>query len=201
MTPWKLPLIVAAIMVPIVVAFYLGGGGVGLGVGAMTVFAVAYYAVRQKPRGPIVSAGTAPGDEREHVLVVAASPVEEPADVTRIADAAQLGHDGAAEVLILAPASIGFFERWTSDVEGAREAAQRNLVATVAAFAKAGIVAEARVGDEDVVQAVEDQLQTFPATRVILAGREGSTPAAEAAQELAERVEAEFHRVVIMSAG
>ena len=48
---------------------------------------------------------------------------------------------------------------------GAREAAQRNLVATVAALAKAGIDAEARVGDEDVVQAVEDQLQTYPADR------------------------------------
>jgi hypothetical protein len=198
MTPWKLPLIVAAIMVPIVVAFYLGGGGVGLGVGAMTVFAVAYYAVRQKPRGPIVSAA-APDDEREHVLVVAASRVEEPADVTRIADAARLD-EGAADVLILAPASIGFLDRWASDVEGARQSAQRRLVATVAAFAKAGIEAEARVGDEDVVQAVEDQLQTFPATRVILAAGEDAA-CADAARELAERVEADFHQVVIMSAG
>src|SRR6478672_11897100 len=198
MTPWKLPLIVAAIMVPIVVALYLGGGGVGLGVGAMTVFAVAYYAVRQKPRGPIVSAA-APGDEREHVLVVAASGVEEPADVTRIADAACLDK-GAADVLILAPASIGFLDRWASDVEGARQSAQRKLVATVAAFAKAGIEAEARVGDEDVVQAVEDQLQTFPATRVILAAGDDAA-CADAARELAERVEADFHQVVIMSAG
>jgi uncharacterized membrane protein len=198
MTPWKLPLIVAAIMVPIVVAFYLGGGGVGLGLGAMTVFAVAYYAVRQKPRGPIVSAA-APDDEREHVLVVAASRVEEPADVTRIADAARLD-EGAADVLILAPASIGFLDRWASDVEGARQSAQRRLVATVAAFAKAGIEAEARVGDEDVVQAVEDQLQTFPATRVILAAGEDAA-CADAARELAERVEADFHQVVIMSAG
>jgi uncharacterized membrane protein len=198
MTPWKLPLIVAAIMVPIVVALYLGGGGVGLGVGAMTVFAVAYYAVRQKPRGPIVSAA-APGDEREHVLVVAASRVEEPADMTRIADAACLD-EGAADVLILAPASIGFLDRWASDVEGARQSAQRKLVATVAAFAKAGIEAEARVGDEDVVQAVEDQLQTFPATRVILATGDDAA-CAEAARELAERVEADFHQVVIMSAG
>jgi len=198
MTPWKLPLIVAGIMVPIVVALYLGGGGVGLGVGAMTVFAVAYYAVRQKPRGPIVSAA-APDDEREHVLVVAASRVEEPADVTRIADAARLD-EGAADVLILAPASIGFLDRWASDVEGARQSAQRNLVATVAAFAKAGIEAEARVGDEDVVQAVEDQLQTFPATRVILAAGDDAA-GADAARELAERVEADFHQVVIMSAG
>jgi hypothetical protein len=197
MTPWKLPLIPAAIMLPIVVAFYFGGGGVGLGVGAMTVFAIAYYAARQKPRGPIVSAA-APDDEREHVLVVVAAPVEEPEDVTRIAAAGHLGDDGGADVLVLAPASIGFLDRWASDVEDARRSAQHNLVATVAAFAKAGIEAEARVGDEDVVQAVEDQLQTYPATRVILAGGDDRA-CAEAGRELSERVEADFEQVVIMS--
>ena len=68
-------------------------------------------------------------------------------------------------MLVLAPARIRFLDRWASDVEPAREAAQRNLVATVAALAKAGVEAEARVGDEDVVQAVEDQLQTYPGDR------------------------------------
>ena len=80
--------------------------------------------------------------------------------------AADLGSGGDdADVLVLAPARIGFLDRWASDVEGARQAAQENLVATVAALAKAGVEAEARVGDEDVVQAVEDQLQSFPADR------------------------------------
>ena len=46
-------------------------------------------------------------------------------------------------------------------------------MATVAALAKAGVKAEARVGDEDVVQAVEDQLQTFPATEVVLVSADG----------------------------
>ena len=69
------------------------------------------------------------------------------------------------EVRVLVPARIGFLDRWASDVEPAREAAQRSLVATVAALAKAGVKAEARVGDEDVVQAVEDQLQTLPGDR------------------------------------
>ena len=87
-----------------------------------------------------------------------------------------------AEVRVLAPARIGFLDRWASDVEGARQEAQRNLVATVAALAKAGIDAEARVGDEDFVQAVEDQLQSYAADEVVLvsvddAGSDAAEPA------------------------
>ncbi len=72
-------------------------------------------------------------------------------------------------MLVLVPARIGFLDRWASDVEPRpARGAQEHLVATVAALAKAGIAAEARVGDEDVVQAIEDQLQSFPATEVVL---------------------------------
>jgi hypothetical protein len=71
----------------------------------------------------------------------------------------------------------------------------------VAALAKAGIVAEARVGDEDVVQAVEDQLQSFPATDVvlILAGQEEAEAAEGASAELAARLQPNFRRVVLDS--
>ena len=69
---------------------------------------------------------------------------------------------------------------------------------TVAALAKAGIVAEARVGDEDVVQAVEDQLQSYPATEVVLvsarprtAGRGGER------RSCASACAAEFRHVVL----
>ncbi len=170
MAPWKLPLIVAAIAVPIVAGFLVGGGG-GLAVGTVSVFAILIYAVRERPRGPIASAPAKDGGR--HVLIVAATAVEDPADVARVADA--VGLDGSREqpeVLVLVPARIGFLDRWASDVESARHRAQERLVATVAALAKAGVAAEARVGDEDVVQAIEDQLQSFPATEVVLVSGE-----------------------------
>jgi hypothetical protein len=193
MAAWKLPVIVAALAVPIVAAFALGGGGVGVAVGALTAAAVVVVAARQRPRGPI---GAAPAEGTRRVLIVAVRAVEEPAAVRRIAAAAALG-GGASEtdVLVLAPAKIGFMDRWASDVEGAREAAQRNLVVTVAALAKAGIAAEARVGDEDVVQAVEDQLQSFAASEVVLVGERGDAGQAAAAAELRARLRAEFHQV------
>jgi hypothetical protein len=200
MAPWKLPLIVAGIAVPVVLGFYVGGGGVGLATGALVAVTIVVYAALQKPRGPIGAVTAA--DEGRHVLIVVAAAVEEPGDVSRIVGAAGLGAGGDdAEVRVLVPARIGFLDRWASDVEGSRRRAQEKLVATVAALAKAGVAAEARVGDEDVVQAVEDQLQSYPATEVVLVsdgGRqgEGDGPGAAVA-ELDARLRAEFHHVAL----
>jgi hypothetical protein len=197
MAPWKLPVIVAAIAVPIVGAFALGGGGVGVAVGALAAVSVVVVAARQRPRGPI---GAAPAEDApRRVLLVVSCAVEEPAAVHKIAAAAGLDdeRDGAG-VLVLSPAKLGFLDRWTSDVEGARQTAQRNLVATVAALAKAGIAAEARVGDEDVVQAVEDQLQSFAAGEVVLiSDGGGGDDLADAAAELEARLRPEFRHVVL----
>ncbi|HXS33336.1 MAG TPA: hypothetical protein VN758_06165 [Solirubrobacterales bacterium] len=195
MASWKLPLVVAAVVVPIIAAFRVGGPGVGVAFGALAVVAILVVAVRQRPLGPIVSAPAA--DSRRHVLIVAATAVEDPADVARVVDAAEFSRTAEdSDVLVLVPARIGFLDRWTSDVESARHAAQERLVATVAALAKAGIGAEARVGDEDIVQATEDQLQSFPATEVVLAGGGDEEDGLEAAAaELRSRLQAGFSRV------
>jgi len=196
MAAWKLPVIVAALAVPIVAGFLVGGPAVGVALGALAVVTILVVAARQEPRGPI---GAPRGDGRRRVLLVVTSPVEEPSAVRRIAFAAQLDDSDEADVMVLAPARIGFLDRWASDVEGARHQAQRNLVATVAALAKAGIDAEARVGDEDFVQAVEDQLQSFPASEVVLISpSQADGEAAEpAAAELRSRLRADFDHVVL----
>lgn len=193
MAPWKLPVVVAAIAVPIVVGFWLGGGGVGVAMGAVVAVAIVVVAVRAQPRGPI---GAPPEqDAPRRVLVIVTEAVEAPASVQKIAEAAGLSTgEAAVEVRVLAPARIGFLDRWASDVAGARQAAQRNLVATVAALAKAGIAAEARVGDEDIVQAAEDQLQSFVADEVVLVG-DGDDGAA--ATELKARLRAKFRQVLL----
>ena len=201
MAPWKLPLIAAAIVIPIVLGFAIAGPGLGVLFAAVIVLAIVWLAARQAPRGPI---GAPAEDGARHVLVVITTAVEEPAAVQRLADAASLGGAvGGASVLVLSPARIGFLDRWMSDVETSRQEAQRNLVATVAALAKAGIAAEARVGDEDVVQAVEDQLQSFPATEVVLVGERGGDGDGDdaAAGELESRLRAEFRRVELSPAG
>jgi hypothetical protein len=198
--PWKLPLVVGAIVVPIAAAFLLGGPGLGVAVGAMAAVGIVVVAVRERPRGAI---GEAVSDgDRRRLLVVVSRPVEAPEAIRDIAGAARKGGGTSAkpaEVLVLSPAQIGFLDRWASDVEGARRDAQRRLVITVAALAKAGVAAEARVGDEDLVQAVEDQIQSFAATEVILVtGRPGEDPAGDAAAaDLGRRLRAEFRRLVV----
>lgn len=194
MDPWKLPLIVAGVVVPTVAAFMLGGPGVGVAIGALAGLGLVVVAIRQSPDGPIASADRT--DAKHHVLIVAAGGVEDPADVAEIIRVAGIrGEDGEEdEVRVLVPARIGFLDRWASDVEDARHRAQQRLVMTVAALAKAGVAAEARVGDEDIVQAVEDQLQSYPATEVVLVSGDGDE-AEEAAAELRSRLRAEFHHV------
>ena len=193
MTPWKLPFIVAAIAVPIAFFFYLGGPAVGVAAGALAAVAIVAVAVNQRPRGPIGPSEAAPG---RRVLIVVGDPLEDPAAVEQVA--AGIKGEDPAKAMVLSPARIGFLDRWASDVEGARRDAQRRLVISVAALAAAGVEAEARVGDEDVVQAVEDQLGSFPATEVILvtAAGEQDEAAAAAAEELRTRLRVGFRWLV-----
>jgi len=183
----KLPLLVVAIAVPTVAGFYVGGPGVGVAVGALIALAIVTVAVRARPREAIGKTPTA--GSRRRLLVVTASPVEDQAAIAKIA-AEAAGGEGRdpAEVLVLAPARIGFLDRWASDLEGARRAAQQNLVITVASLAKAGVAAEARVGDEDLVQAVEDVVGSYAATEVVLVSAGLDAATAAAAVELEERL-------------
>jgi hypothetical protein len=196
-SPWKLPLLVIAIVVPTVAAFWLGGPGVGVAVGALAGVGLIVLAVRDRPRGAIGE--TPPTSDRGRILVVVGRPVEDQWTVRRIAAAAQGSDAGQAEVLVLAPARLGFLDRWASDLEGARHRAQQNLVIAIASLAKAGVAAEGRVGDEDLVQAVEDTVPAYAPSEVILvtAGDDDDPSAASAAAELAARLRPRFQRLTV----
>jgi hypothetical protein len=191
-TPWKLPFVVAAIAAPIAIAFIAGGPAVGVAVGALVAVAIVAFAVRQRPRDPLGARELGP----RRLLVVVCDPLEDAGAIEEIRDVVE--GEERAEVMVLSPANIGFLDRWASDVEGARREAQQRLVISVAALAAAGVEAEARVGDEDIVQAVEDQLGSFPASEVILlsAGGEESKAVAAAAGELRARLRVGFRWLV-----
>lgn len=168
-----------------------------MAVGALAVATIIVIAVRNPPLHPIVPAPLQ--DFRRHLLVVVSRPVEDAETVERIARAAHAGEDDEAEILVLAPTRQRFIDRWTSDLGPARDDAQRNLVLSLASLALADIGASARIGDEDPVRAVEDQLQTFPATEVILVtgNREFDAPGNAAAPELRSRLRAEFRHLLL----
>ena len=196
---WKLPLIVAALAVTIVGGFYLGGPGLGLAVGALAAAAIVVMAVRHPPLHPIVPAPLT--DFRRHVLVVVSAPLEDSAAIDEIARAARIGdgEEAEAEVLVLSPARIGFLDRWSSDFRRASQRAQRRLVVSLASLAKADVAATARVGDENLVQAVDDTLRSFPATEVILVtgSPESDAVGNAAVPELQSRLRADFHHLVL----
>jgi hypothetical protein len=190
---WKLPLIVAAIAVSIVGAFYLGGPGMGMAEGCLVAGVIVVMAVRHPPLHPIVPPPVR--DSREHLLVVVDEPLEDAAAVERIAAASTpLDPDEPEpEVRVVAPAHNRFLDRWASDTGPGRERAQRSLVLSLASLARAGVAANARIGDEDVVQTVTDQLREYPATEVFVV-TSGTEPGA-AVEELRSRLRAPFHHL------
>src|SRR3954467_6572182 len=191
---WKLPLIVAGICVSIVAAFYVGGPGLGMAEGSIVAGIIVVMAVRHPPLHPIVP--PAASARREHLLVVVEEPLEDGTAIERIA-AASVPLDPAEpepEVRVVAPARNRFLDRWACDVGPGRDRAQRSLVLTLASLARAGVDANARIGDEDVVQTVTDQLRTYPATEVFLVtGLEGNAEAA--ADQLRSRLHTPFHHL------
>jgi hypothetical protein len=187
---WKLPPIVAGIALPIIGGFYIGGPGLGMAVGALAAAAIIVLAVRKPPLQAIVPLRA--GDLRAHILVVLGGRLDgSPASASLVTHLMQAGATGHAspEVLLVAPCRQRFLDRWTSDVGPGRYRAQRNLVHAVAALAVAGIEASARIGDENLVQTVEDELRSFPATEVVLAGDGCGEETRAAARSLIDRLQ------------
>jgi len=185
-----LPLIVAALVVPIVAAFALVGPQLGLAVGALAVAVVLVIAARTQFDEPIEVPDS--GDRRYRLLVVSSEPVEDPALVDRISSIADrgtevLGGDERAQVRILAPVKLKLLDRWASDLGEARDTAARVLALSLATMAAAGFDASGRVGDSDPVQAITDELHTYPAREVLLVA--GPVLGAAEAKEVGRRLD------------
>ena len=165
--PWSLPLVVAAICVPIVAAFLLGGAPAGLAMGAVSAMTILVAAARSKPFGPMEVA--APPDEGQRLLVLADGDVDVPA-AERIAEHATSG----AAVRIVVPAPANRLSRWLSAEDRAREQGRDRLARSAGALTAAGLDVSGSVGDSDAVQAVEDELRSFAADEVLLVPRDDS---------------------------
>jgi hypothetical protein len=189
---WQPPAIVVTVSIAIVGAFYIGGPGLGLAIGALAAAAIVVMAARAAPRGPIVPAPLR--DLRHHILLISRDAIEDPQALAQIAElSGDLDLDQVpGELRLLVPVRERVLDRWCSD-RAARTAAQRNCVISLAGLVGAGLEATATVGDGDIVQAVEDELRTYPATDVVmLTRREELAVAEQSATELRRRLQAEF---------
>lgn len=163
MRTWMLPLIVVGLVLPGSLGMLIAGPGLGLAIGELCAVVVVVAAAMQRFDGPIEVARSADG--RSHVLVATASAIDEPQLLEEVLAACG---DRDADLLILVPARAGTLSHWTSDLGPGRQQAQVALVHSIAALAAAGLDARGKVGDADLLQAIEDALRSFPADRVVL---------------------------------
>jgi hypothetical protein len=180
---WALPLVVAAIAVPIVLAILLGvvadmGIGLGLAAGAAAVAILLFAASRALPRGRLEVA--ARRDAERRLLVVATVEVT-PRAAEQIAELA----GDAADVRVVVPLASRRLDRWLSAEDSAREAAQDALAHSAGALVAAGLPVSGSLGDSDPAQALEDELRGFSADQVVLlSDAPGEDPLGDAADRL-----------------
>lgn len=151
----------------IALAALLGGTWVGVSVWVLaTVAAAVVYLRRGRATRPVRTAPARVGPPGETRILVVAD--EAPADqaLVREIERATAGHRG--RVLIVSPAHASPVHRWVSDVDGARELAQRQLDESLDTLRASGIDAEGELGEDDSLQAIEDALRTFGADGIII---------------------------------
>jgi hypothetical protein len=184
---WAIPLIIAALCVPVIAAmsFQQVGAGLGVATGAAVGTALIVLAARARPRNRVEVATRTGGGHR--VLVIATAEAT-PDAAERIADLAA----DASDVRLVVPVPSQRLERWLSAEDTAREEAERRLAHAAGALTAAGLPVSGSLGDADAAQALEDELRGYPADEVIvLAGPGQADPVAE----LEDRLELPLARV------
>jgi GABA permease len=160
-------LVIAGLAFAIGIAAWLGGAWVGFGVFlglALGILAGIFLRSEPKTREPAIWERR-DTEQPRRILVVA----NETCAARGLCDEIRYRARGYDEdVLVVAPALSSHVRYWTSDIDGARDAAQERLDSSLAALAAAGVRARGEVGDADPLQAIEDALRVFGADEIII---------------------------------
>jgi hypothetical protein len=162
--PFAIPLIIAAIGVPIVAAMAAAGSfgaGLGMAAGALAATSVVVFAARSKPERTLE---VAPSDEAGHRVLVLAVAEATPASAQRIADIT----GSPTDVRLLVPVPSHRLDRWLSAEDEARHEAEARLARSAGVLVAAGLPVSGSVGDADPAQALEDELRGYAADEVVL---------------------------------
>ena len=179
--PFAIPLLIAAIAVPVAAAMALSGtelgAGVGMAVGAGAATALIVFAARAKPDDRLEVAGSADASRRVLVVAVGEATAEAAQRVSELAGA-------ASDVRLLVPVPSHRLDRWLSAEDDARREAEARLARSAGALVAAGLPVSGSVGDHDPAQALEDELRDFPADEVVLLIANGRDPLAKVESRL-----------------
>ncbi len=171
--PLAIPLLIAAIAVPVAAAMALSGtelgAGLGMAVGALAATALIVFAARSKPQRRVEVAESADAGHRILLVAVAEATAE---TAQQIADLA----GDPSDVRVLVPVPSHRLDRWLSAEDEARREAEARLARTAGALVAAGLPVSGSVGDPDPAQALEDELRDFAADEVLLLTDEGEDP-------------------------
>ena len=119
--------------------------------------------MRQRPAQAHVVRGD--GEPVRRILVVA----NETVAGHELRDLLGQKAEGVSEdVLLVCPALNSKLRTWTSDEDGAREAARSRLDSSLERLAVLGVQARGEIGDGDPLQALEDALREFPADEIVV---------------------------------
>jgi nucleotide-binding universal stress UspA family protein len=171
--PLAIPLLIAAIAVPVAAAMALSGtqlgAGLGMAVGALAATSLIVFAARSKPMRRVEVAESA--DAGHRVLVVAVTEATAEA-AERIAELS----GSPSDVRVVVPVASQRLDRWLSAEDEARHEAEARLARAAGTLVAAGLPVSGSVGDPDPAQALEDELRDFPADEVILLTDEDEDP-------------------------
>lgn len=162
--PFAIPLIIAAIAIPIVAAMALAGSvgaGLGMAVGALAATSVLVFAARSKPQRRLE---IAPGDDAGHRVLVLAVAEATPESAQRIADIT----GSPSDVRLVVPVPSHRLDRWLSAEDDARHEAEALLARSAGTLVAAGLPVSGSIGDADPAQALEDELRGYAADEVVL---------------------------------
>jgi hypothetical protein len=178
--PFAIPLIIAAICVPIVAAMALAGtfgAGLGMAVGALAGTSLIVFAARSRPQRRLE---VAEAEDRGHRVLVLAVAEATPGSAQRIAELA----GSADDIRLVVPVPSHRLDRWLSAEDDARREAEARLARSAGTLVVAGLPVSGSVGDPDPAQALEDELRDFPADEVILLTGNGKDPLAKVESRL-----------------
>jgi hypothetical protein len=104
------------------------------------------------------------GDHSSHLLVLADAWCQ----VEGLCDEVLRRAGDADRVLVIAPALASRLHTWTNDTDRESDAAHSRLENILGRLEQHGVHAQGRIADQDPALAVEDALDSFPATEVII---------------------------------
>jgi hypothetical protein len=162
--PLAIPLIIAAIAIPIVAAMALAGSfgaGLGMAVGALAATSVVVFAARSKPQRRLEVASQ---DDAAHRVLVIAVTEATPGSAQQIADIT----GSPSDVRLVVPVPSQRLDRWLSAEDDARHEAEAVLARSAGTLVAAGLPVSGSIGDADPAQALEDELRGYAADEVVL---------------------------------